>query len=336
MGQSHAAAVAEPVDGKRAGRVAAAAARSARVAAGARHPKKSHGLLRQAQRVSFAFIAAEKAQYPVRALCRALAVSPSGFYAWQDRKPSPRTIADHQLVTHVRRAYVDSRHTYGRPRLHRALRHQGVRIGERRLRRVMHLAGVRGRIRRRFRVTTDSRGVAAVSNQLCRRFHVARPNAVWAGDVTACWTREGWIYLAVLLDLASRRVVGWAVRATCDTALVLAALDLAIGTRRPAGGVIHHSDRGVQYASDAYQGLLARYGFIPSMSRVGDCWDNAPVESFFSRLKAEVETEAAWPSRAAAMQAIAAHLAFYNQQRLHSALGYRSPMTYEAELAASV
>jgi transposase InsO family protein len=287
--------------------------------------------------VSFAFIAAEKAQYPVRALCRALAVSPSGFYAWQQRGPSRRALADRRLVSHVRVAHAASRQTYGRPRLHHALRQQGVRIGERRLRRVMGLAGVRGRQRRRFRATTDSRGAATiVSNLLRRRFHVARPNAVWAGDVTACWTREGWIYLAVVLDLASRRVVGWAVRATCDTALVLAALHLAIGTRRPAVGVIHHSDRGVPYASDTYQRVLARYGFIPSMSRVGDCWDNAPVESFFSRLKAEVARDPVWPSRAAAMQTIADHIAFYNQQRLHSALGYRSPATYEAELAASI
>jgi putative transposase len=287
--------------------------------------------------VSFAFIAAEKAQYPVRALCRALQVSASGFYAWQQRRPSARAITDRQLVTQVRLAHAESRQTYGRPRLQQALRQQGVRVGDRRLRRLMRDAGVQGRVRRRFRVTTDSRGAAhVVTNRLARHFTVARPDQVWAGDVTACWTREGWLYLAVLLDLASRRVVGWAVRPTCDTALLLAALHLAVGTRQPRRGLLHHSDRGVQYASDAYQRALTAYGVVPSMSRVGDCWDNAPVESFFSRLKTELVPDTVWPSRAAATHAIASYLAFYNQQRLHSTLGYRSPVAFEAELAAQM
>jgi transposase InsO family protein len=284
--------------------------------------------------VSFAFIAAEKAHYPVRALCRALAVTPSGFYAWRDRPPSRRAQADEQLGRRLRLVHAESRQTYGRPRLHRALRAAGVHIGERRVARLMRLVGVRARGRRRFRITTDSRGAThVVGNRLARQFDVPRPNTVWAADITACWTVEGWIYLAVVLDLASRRVVGWAVRATLETELVLAALHLAIGARCVTPGLRHHSDRGAQYASDRYQHALARYGMVPSMSRVGDCWDNAPVESFFSHLKTELLPDPPWRTRATAESAIADHITFYNRRRLHSALDYRSPVAYEATLA---
>jgi putative transposase len=221
--------------------------------------------------------------------------------------------------------------------LHRALRAAGIHIGERRVARLLRLVGVRARGRRRFRVTTDSRGAAhVVGNRVARHFDVAQLNRVWAADVTACWTGEGWIYLAVVLDLASRRVVGWAIRATLETELVLAALHLAVGARPIAPGLVHHSDRGAQYASAVYQQALARAGIVPSMSRVGDCWDNAPVESFFSNLKAAALPARPWPTRASAVTAIADHLAFYNRRRLHSALDYRSPVAYEAECAASL
>ena len=287
--------------------------------------------------MSFAFIAAEKAHDPVRALCRALGVTASGFYAWRDRAPSVRAETDRRLTSRLRIVHAESRQTYGRPRLHRALRAEGIRIGERRVRRLMHLEGLHPRRRRRFRVTTDSRHAAhIVGNRVARQFRVTRPNRLWAADITACGTREGWVYLAVILDLASRRVVGWAVRATLETELVLAALHLAVGTRRVTPGLIHHSDRGVQYASDRYQHALAQYGLVPSMSRVGDCWDNAPVESFFSNLKAELLPDHPWQTRAAAESAIADHMAFYNRQRLHSALGYRSPIAYEADLAVAL
>ena len=259
--------------------------------------------------MSFAFIAAEKAHYPVRALCRALGVTPSGFYAWQHRPPSVRAVADRQLMTRLRRIHLEHRQLYGRPRLHRVLRATGVHIGERRVRRLMHAAGVCPRRRRRFRVTTTHRPEdRPVANLLARRFTIAQPNTVWAGDITACATREGWLYLAVLIDLASRRVVGWAVRPTLETELVLAALHLALGSRRIAPGVLHHSDRGAQYASAIYQDLLARHGLIPSMSRTGDCWDNAPVESFFAQLKRELLPDTLWSTRAQASAAIADHL----------------------------
>jgi transposase InsO family protein len=241
------------------------------------------------------------------------------------------------LTTQLRIVHAESRQTYGRPRLQRALRAEGIRIGERRVRRLMHAADVHPRRHRHFRVTTDSRHAAhLVGNRLARQFAVAEPNRVWAADITACWTTEGWIYLAVVLDLASRRVVGWAVRATLETELVLAALHLAIGARPVAPGLIHHSDRGVQYASGIYQHALAQYGLVPSMSRVGDCWDNAPVESFFSHFKAEALPDRPWPTRTMATRAIADHIAFYNRRRLHSALDYRSPVAYEMELAASL
>jgi len=286
--------------------------------------------------VSFAFIAAEKAHYPIRTLCRALDVTPSGFYAWQQRPPSQRSRDDEQLILQLRIAHAASRQTYGRPRLHRALRAIGLRVGERRVRRLMTRAGVHPRRRRRFRATTDSVGaVHVVGNRLRRRFHHTQPDTVWAADITACWTLEGWLYLAVVLDLASRRIVGWATRPHLETELPLAALHLALGTRRPAPGLLHHSDRGVQYASVAYQQVLATHGIIPSMSRIGDCWDNAPVESFFSQLKTELVPHQPWVTRAHAHRALAEHLQFYNRERLHSALDYRSPAAYERQLVTA-
>jgi putative transposase len=270
--------------------------------------------------------------FPVRALCRALDVTRSGYYAWRDRPPSPRAQQDRSLVTQLRVLHTESRRTYGRPRLHQALRARGIRVGEKRVRRLMRTAGLLARGRRRFRVTTDSAHThPVVANVLARRFAIAQPNTVWAADITALWTREGWCYLAVVLDLASRRIVGWAVRATLETELVLAALHMALGRRRIRRGLIHHSDRGSQYASAVYQQRLAAHGVVPSMSRVGDCWDNAPVESFFSGLKAELLPEQPWPRRAVAHAAIADHIeGFYNRRRLHSAIGYQSPVDFEA------
>ena len=274
----------------------------------------------------------------MRVLCRALGVTRSGYYAWQRRPPSRRAHHDRQLMTQLRLVHAESRHTYGRPRLHRALRARGIRVGEKRVQRLMRAAALAARGRRRFRVTTDStHGLPVVTNQLARRFAVATPNTVWAADITALWTREGWCYLAVVLDLASRRVVGWAVRPTLETELVLAALHLALGRRRVRPGLLHHSDRGRQYASVAYQALLAAHGITPSMSRVGNCWDNAPLESFFSGLKAELLPQQPWATHRDAHAAIADHIeAFYNRRRLHSALAFRSPADFEAHHAAAV
>ena len=287
--------------------------------------------------MTFAFIAAEKAHFPIRVLCRALDVSASGYYAAQHRSPSARRVADVGVVRRLQVIHAEHRRVYGRPRLQRALRHAGIRIGDRRLRRLMHVAGVRAHGRRRYRVTTDSAHHEPVArNHLARAFTVRRPNRVWAGDITALSTTEGWLYLAVLLDLASRRVVGWAAQPTMDTALPLAALQRALAWRRIRAGLLHHSDRGVQYASARYRDQLRRHGIRVSMSRRANCWDNSVVESFFSSLKTELHP-AVWPTRAAALTAITDYIErFYNVRRLHSTLGYRSPADVEARFQTAV
>ena len=286
--------------------------------------------------MTFAFIAAEKAHFPVRALCRALDVSPSGYYAAQQRPPSARAQRDTAVLRRLQVLHAESRRTYGRPRLLRALRHEGIRVGDRRVRRLMHVGALVARGRRRYRVTTDSGHQEPLApNQLARAFTVTRPNRVWASDITALWTTEGWLYLAVVLDLASRRVVGWAAQSTMDTSLPLAALRRALARRAVRPGLLHHSDRGVQYASTRYQELLRQYGLRVSMSRKGNCWDNSVVESFFSTLKTELQPST-WETRAEAHRTLTAYIDdFYNTRRLHSTLGYRSPADFEAALKAA-
>jgi transposase InsO family protein len=288
--------------------------------------------------VTFGFIAAEKAEYPVTVLCQCLGVTRSGYYAWARRGPAARTVADAQLTRQLCVAHADSRGTYGRPRLYRALRARGIAVSAKRVARLMRAAGLVARGRRRFRVTTDStHHRPVVPNRLARGFAVPTLNTVWAGDLTACWTAAGWSYLAVILDLASRRVVGWAVARTLTTAVVTAALRMALTRRRPRAPVLHHSDRGTQYASRAYRRLLAAHGLTASMSRKGNCWDNAPVESFFSSLKAELLPPRPWPDHATARHAIGDYIeTFYNPRRLHSTLGYRSPVDFETSLKTAV
>ena len=282
----------------------------------------------------FQFIAAEKAHYPVRILCRCLRVSRSGFYAWRRRRPSLRSAQDVRLLHRLRLVHAIHRRVYGRPRLHRA-RDEGIRISEKRVRRLMRDAGITAKGRRVFRVTTDSAHAWPVAaNHLARQFAVTAPHRQWAADITALPTRAGWCYLAIVLDLGSRRVIGWAVRSSLETELVLAALHVSLGSR-PAPQV-HHSDRGTQYASHAYRTLLDARGITVSMSRVGNCWDNAPVESFFSSLKAELVAGTRWATHDEAEAAVADYLRFYNQHRLHSALDYRSPAQYEASFAIAV
>lgn len=271
----------------------------------------------------------------MRLLCRCLQVSRSGFYAWQRRPVSPRWAEDVRLQDRLRIVHALHRRAYGRPRLHRALREIGIRVGEKRVRRLMREAGLTAKGRRAFRVTTDSAHAWPVAgNALARRFAVGAPHRHWAADITALPTRRGWCYLAIVLDLGSRRVVGWAVRSSLAVELVQAALHIALGTR-PAPQ-LHHSDRGSQYASDTYCTLLTQRGITISMSRVGNCWDNAPVESFFSSLKAELLSDVDWRSHDEAEAAVASYLRFYNHQRLHSALGYLSPVRYEAAFPLAV
>jgi putative transposase len=273
----------------------------------------------------------EKARFSVASLCRVLAVSRSGFYAWQRRPPSARDRDDRRLVLHVRAAHQASGGTYGSPRVQRVLRGNGWHVGRHRIMRVMRAERLQGRPRRRYRVTTDSRhATVIVRNRVRRQFHVTRINHVWAADVTAIATGSGWLYLAVLIDLCSRRVIGWATSGRLDTVLVLAALRRALAHRRSPVGVIHHSDRGSTYASAVYQQALHAAQLQPSMSRRGDCWDNAPVESFFSTLKRELIHDGRWPTRELATLAVARYIdGFYNHQRLHSSLNYQSPVQFE-------
>jgi putative transposase len=285
----------------------------------------------------FAWIAAEKAGYPVGVLCRCLEVTRSGYYAWATRGTPRRTAVDQQLTRQLRVAHADSRGTYGRPRLHQVLRARGIHVSAKRVARLMQAAHLVARGRRRYRVTTDSAHAYPIApNRLQRRFRVTRLNAVWAADITACPTRGGWCYLAVILDLASRRVVGWAVHRTLDASVVTAALTRALLTRRPARPLLHHSDRGCQYASRLYRQQLAAAGLRVSMSRVGNCWDNAPVESFFKTLKAELLPARPWTNYQTASAAIREYIDdFYNRRRLHSALGYVSPAAFEAAREAT-
>jgi transposase InsO family protein len=284
--------------------------------------------------VRFAWIAVEKAGYPVSVLCRCLDVTRSGYYAWAARGASVRAQVDQQLTRQLRVAHADSRGTYGRPRLHQVLRARGIRVSAKRLMQAAHLVA---RGRRRYRVTTDSAHAHPIApHRLQRRFRATRVNAIWAADITACPTRGGWCYLAVILDLASRRVVGWALQRTLDATVATAALTRALIARRPTRPLLHHSDRGCQYASTAYRQQLQAAGLRVSMSRRGNCWDNAPVESFFSTLKTELLPIQPWANYQAAYAAIRDYIDdFYNRRRLHSSLGYVSPVAFEAALEAT-
>lgn len=276
-------------------------------------------------------------RYPIRLMCRALAVSSAGYYAWRARPESTRAVANRGLLTAIRLLHHDSRQTYGSPRIWRALRAQGYRVGEHRIARLMCHAGIRAKTVTKWRATTQSQHEFPVAaNTLDRVFTVAGPNRVWAGDLTYIWTGEGWLYLAVLLDLYSRRVVGWAMGQRLTGELAEQALMMAIMTRTPRAGLVHHSDRGSQYAATSYQRRLTEYGLIPSMSRKGNCWDNACVESFFGTLKRELVYQRHYATRDEAMRDIFEYIeVFYNRQRRHSTLGYHTPAEYEARAAVA-
>ena len=279
----------------------------------------------------FVFIAAEKALYPVRLLCELLEVSRSGFYAWVDRPTPPKTTADARLGEETRAALVRGRGAYGSPRVHRELRAHGIRVSRKRIERLMRENGIVARQKRRFVHTTDSRHAHPIApNLLDRHFDPKAANEVWAGDVTYIATGEGWLYLAVLLDLFSRRVVGWATSAVNDRELAIEALRRALRSRRPARGLVHHTDRGSPYASDEYRQALVDRGISASMSRTGDCYDNAVAESFFATLKAEHVDYEDFATRAVGTASIGDYVeSFYNTARRHSHLGYVSPIEFE-------
>jgi transposase InsO family protein len=273
------------------------------------------------------------AAHPVSVLCPLLGVSRSGYYGWRQRAASRRQSEDARLTEELQNAFEQSRRTYGRPRLTRALRARGHCHGERRIGRLMRAAGLCARPRRRFvPKTTDSRHDAPIApNRLAERAAPpTQPDEVWSVDMTYIETTEGWLFLAIVLDLHSRKVVGWAFAESLHTTHPLAALHMALGQRRPARGLLHHSDRGCQYASAEYRGLLATHGLEASMSRTGNPYDNAAVESFFSTLKTECLHRHAPASRRATKALTFDYIeTFYNRTRLHSALGYQSPVDFE-------
>ncbi|GGK44190.1 transposase [Deinococcus malanensis] len=281
--------------------------------------------------MKYPFIHVMRQQFPLRVLCRVLGVTESGYHSWRIR-PHTRADNDQELLEKVHEAHQASQGRYGAPRIHVELRAQGVVCSRRRVGRVMRQAGLRGKGKRKYKSTTNSdHAFPLAENLLERNFVVKAPNTVYASDMTYVPTREGWLYLAVVMDLYSRRVVGWAMGSRLTTDLPLSALRMAYQTRRPEPGVIQHSDRGSQYASRRYQQALRSMGMTCSMSRKGDCYDNAVVESFFSSLKREETDGAGYVTRMEAQQRIFVFLeVWYNRKRRHSTLGYLSPAEFEA------
>ena len=274
-------------------------------------------------------------RYPIRLMCRALAVSPAGYYAWRARPESVRGAVNRALVAKIRVIHRESRETYGSPSIWDALLKQGHCVGEHRIARLMRQEGIRAKTVKKWRATTQSNHRLPVArNTLNRQFTVTQPNRVWAGDITYVWTTEGWLYLAVVLDLYSRLVIGWAMGHRLTVDLAERALIMALANRTPTAGLLHHSDRGSQYAATSYQRLLDAHGITTSMSRQGNCWDNACVESFFGTLKRELVYHRHYTTREDARQDIFEYIeVFYNRKRRHSTLGYNSPAEFEARTA---
>lgn len=275
-------------------------------------------------------------EYPIADLCVALAVTRSGYHAWEARRPGPRAQANAALLPLIEQAHRESRCTYGSPRVHRWLLQRGHDCGRHRIARLMRHASLRSLSRRRFRPLslTDSNHDLPISPNRLRELALPlRRDAVWVADITYVNTAEGWLYVAAVVDRWTRRCVGWAMGESLATSLPLAALNMALEHRQPPAGLIHHSDRGVQYASQSYRQRLAAAGVVPSMSRRGNCYDNALMESFWSTLKRELVHRIHFATRAQARAAIFEWIEiFYNRERLHSALGYQSPVDFESQL----
>jgi putative transposase len=279
----------------------------------------------------YRFVEQEKATYPVRLLCRALGVSPSGYYAWRDRGPSAHALADRELARRVREAHVLGRGTYGSPRVHAELREAGWAVGRKRVARLMREQGLAGLRRRRFVTTTVADRAAVPAPDLVDRdFSAPGPDRLWVADITYLPIRDGFCYLAAITDAWSRRVVGWSVAPHLRTELVTAALDMALARRRPASGLVHHSDRGVQYTSLAFGRRLREAGIAASMGSRGDCYDNALAESFFATLEVELIARSDWRTTTQARAAVFEYIeVFYNRIRRHSGIGQLSPATFE-------
>jgi transposase InsO family protein len=285
--------------------------------------------------VKYAFIHSDLGAYPVTVACRVLQVSRAGYYAWRDRPASRRAQRRDVLAAQIQVVHAQNRGVYGSPRVYQALKAQGEAVCENTVAKVMKQRQIRAKTKPKFvpRTTDSAHGQPVAPNLLDRDFSAAKPNQKWAVDITYIPTDEGWLYLAGVLDLCSRKVVGWAMAEHLQTDLVSAALRMAVVQRGPGAGLLHHSDRGVQYASDAYQHLLTQHGLQASMSGKGDCWDNACIESFWGTLKTELVHHEHYATREQARQSIFEYIeVFYNRQRLHSALGYLSPEAFEAGL----
>jgi transposase InsO family protein len=281
----------------------------------------------------YQFIRDHQAEHRLARLCAAMAVSRSGYYAWQRRPESRRARADRELLVAIQRLHAQMRGRYGAIKTWRALTTAGLACGRHRVARLRRLHGLEAQRTRRFRVLTEHHQLPPPApNRLQAGVQIVRPNHVWAGDLTAVPTRAGWLYVAVMLDLYSRRVVGWAMSAKPDQHIVARALTMALTHRRPSPGLLHHTDQGAPYASLSYRALVERHGLIASMSRKGNCYDNAVVESFFSTLKNELVHERDYRSRDEAQAEIFEFIEiFYNRQRIHQSLQYVSPMQFETD-----
>jgi len=281
--------------------------------------------------LKFAFIEAHRKEFPVKRMCAVLSVSLSGYYAWRKRKPSARQRANERLLQRIQEVHEQSRKTYGSPRVHAELRKQGVICSKKRVARLMRQYGIRARRKRSHKITTQSQHNYPVAANLLRQdFQAQSPNQKWVTDISYIPTREGWLYLAVVMDLFSRKIVGWAMNKVITSELTQSALRMALQNRRPGEGLLHHSDRGSQYCCQTYQELLVAHRIQVSMSRTGNVYDNAPMESFFSTLKNEHVHFQDYYTRAQAKTDIFAYIeGFYNPWRRHSTLGYLSPVEFE-------
>lgn len=282
----------------------------------------------------FKLIDAGKAQIPVTRMCALLGVSSSGYYAWKKREPSRRQLDDMIYLAHIREHFQLSNETYGYPRMQVELAEQGVMIGKHRVARLMRDNGLKAAQKRRFKRTTDSHHDHPIApNLLDQDFSCEAPNQKWGTDISYIWTREGWLYLAIVLDLYSRRIIGWAVSNRLKKSLATTALSRAITMRQPKPGLIHHSDRGSQYCSHEYQSLLKQNNITPSMSGKGNCYDNAMVETVFKTIKNELVWRTSFQTRQQAAIQLGKYIeGFYNPKRRHSALGYKSPIKFEADM----
>lgn len=285
--------------------------------------------------MKYAFIDAHRDEFPVSLMCKVLSVSRSGFFDWKKRAPSKKEARNNFLIVKIAEIHLGSRKTYGSPRVYQTLKGMGEKCSKSTIERLMRENGIRSKMRRKFKATTDSNhALPVVPNRVMRDFTAKGPNRLWVTDITYLWTDEGWLYLAAIIDVFTRKVVGWAMKDRLTLPLALDALDMAVRRQKPGPGLVHHSDRGCQYASRDYRKELDRYRMVPSMSRRGQCWDNALAESFFHTLKTEHVYHERFTTRNEARSSVFEWIeVFYNRLRIHSAIGFVSPECYERRAA---